>query len=82
MTKEQLGFMFNEKINGFFIKKDVMITRNKVGGKKKYMLSYLLEDGKDVVFNNVDELYDYELDGVKIGDILTPLTSLNIVNEF
>lgn len=74
--------MFNEKINGFFIKKDVMITRNKVGGKKKYMLSYLLEDGKDVVFNNVDELYDYELDGVKIGDILTPLTSLNIVNEF
>lgn len=82
MTKEQLGFMFNEKINGFFIKKDVMITRNKVGGKKKYMLSYLLEDGKDVVFNNVDELYDYKLDGVKIGDILTPLTSLNIVNEF
>ena len=90
MTKEQLAFVFNNKATIFWLEKNVMVYREKRGGKKYFGINdvtrYTPEEiEKDVwkpvcEFKTIDELWTYEYKGKSIKDWLTPLDELNIDN--
>jgi len=85
MTKETLSMMFNKEINGFFIKKDILISREKIGGKKVFLITDISIDeeiNKPVKFNSIDDLFNYTIDNKKIADILSGCNALNIDNQF
>lgn len=81
MTKEQLSFMFNKSVNGFYIKKDILITRQKVAGKKMfYIIDMRTDETKEMSFNNIDELFDAKINGETIELLLKDKKELNITN--
>lgn len=83
MTKEQLSFMFNRVIDGFFIEPDVSIGREKRHGKKIYtVLDMRSDDIDEVEFKTIDELWEFKLNGERLGDLIEKLTELNIDGEF
>ncbi len=81
MTKEQLSFMFNKVINGFYIKKDILVTRQKVAGKKKfYVIDMRTDETKENCFNNIDELFDFKINGETIEQLIKDKKDLNVSN--
>ena len=92
MTKEQLAFMFNRTITGFFLEKDVSVYCEKRGGKKYFAIddysTYTEEEiEKDIFhpvaeFKSLDELWNFEYKGKKFADWVLPLEGLNIDNQF
>ena len=90
MTKQTLAFMFNNQINFFFLEKNVMVYREKRGGKKyfgitdttRYTSKEIEEDVWKPIceFRTLDELWEYEYKGKPIKDWISPLNELNIDN--
>lgn len=77
--------MFNHTINGFFIKKDILVGREKKAGKKVFLITDITldeETNKPLVFNTIEDLLEYKIDGKKISDILADKKELNIDNKF
>ena len=90
MTKQTLAFMFNNQINFFFLEKNVMVYREKRGGKKyfgindttRYTSKEIAEDVWKPIceFRTLDELWEYEYKGKPVKDWISPLNELNIDN--
>ena len=82
MTKEQLQFMYNHEIDGFYLKRDVWIGRQKKGGKKSYTLLDTRTDRiKEIKFETIDKLWEHKIDGETIGSIIEKLNELNTDGE-
>lgn len=90
MTKETVARMFNSEMNYFFIEKNVMVYREKRGGKKYFGINdttkYTQEEiDKDVwkpicEFRTIDELFAFEYKGKSVKEWVEPLEELNIDN--
>lgn len=71
MTKEQFKYLFSEEVgaNGFYLVPDVFVFRDPLS-------VWDSNTNEEAVFDSIDELWEYEYAGKKVGDYIADMQDL------
>lgn len=85
MTKREIELYFVNKksalVNSFYLCEGVSIFNNGKNNKQGRFSILKFSDNTEIFFNTLDELWEYEFEGRKVGERIEDMKEFNLTGE-